>query len=843
MGDSNKDGRLSSELTTKIAALDAARPWVWQLRLNASEFDELETAVTAQSTDRLHGEQPWAAALLVYLAEWYKRRYQSGNSCPLLDARPDIKLETAWKTSSFAWKRLVYSDEGGNRRWLYSAYVLGGLAIRHELGRNDKLRFLKALCRIYHHDDYTLENIEDASRAISFRQSVKRHSLHDYMQEILNGKLPFNDEDLADGSEVNRFVTAMRTANDEVMRDKFRLEWVITNAPGYTTMSRTLRLWLRPEEVRGGLHQYLRYDRMSLWGIAHPEQLKSLKVGVRFLHGGNAVADVDWSHAPITFSNTGDEETGFVAVGVERFANCGDVPTAWFDSLAIVAMDNNGKEYELQREASPDLLQLWRIGGSVDQWTSLQNAQRETAVVFSGQWHLQIASTSEPVEFKPFRSKRHGKSEPWGWYLIYDKATLTSGDRELTLYNRQGYDRIATRLYHDTIHYKDGGYVKWIDEKYGDEELLPLIFGSDDVIARHFATKDDITRANPDEDTEIELLEYKQGAYFTEWTADSRPPYGKVTLRLTVKGRQLPNFEACYLPRLDGAQPIVRDFDNCAIRYATIGDNGSVTEAVKQDEIPLDFKPLHPTVSLHIGSAEVEVYRPTLIKEVYLGGKVINYLDDGEQLNLPVIYRRRTAIADFSRQGYRHYSCGNLAGLFAEPFINISGNPDKGMAALAAWEKGMRYPATALDALAPEFLYLVFGGTKNEKPADGEQFLFWNYAEGTEPIAVDYDDTAVRDRWGIIFQDLRNAKSLTCRFPLMNDTDTWAEEYDYISVPDCFRQAVKHNLYFFVFMPLRGLSKRDFEEQIRKPLLELRGGELTDEDLDGFERFAEEIIQ
>ena len=77
----------------------------------------------------------------------------------------------------------------------------------------------------------------------------------------------------------------------------------------------------------------------------------------------------------------------------------------------------------------------------------------------------------------------------------------------------------------------------------------------------------------------------------------------------------------------------------------------------------------------------------------------------------------------------------------------------------------------------------------------------------------------------------------------MNDTDTWAEEYDYISVPDCFRQAVKHNLYFFVFMPLRGLSKRDFEEQIRKPLLELRGGELTDEDLDGFERFAEEIIQ
>ena len=167
------------ELCIMNYELDPSAPWVWQLKLSASEFAELCAAVAAQSTARLHDEQPWAQALLVYLAEWYKRCYQSGNTCPLLDARPDIRLDTVWKTSGFAWKRLVYSDEGGNRRWLYSAYVLGGLAIRHELGRNDRLRFLKALCRIYHHEDYTLENLEDASRAVSFRDSIQRqHSLH-----------------------------------------------------------------------------------------------------------------------------------------------------------------------------------------------------------------------------------------------------------------------------------------------------------------------------------------------------------------------------------------------------------------------------------------------------------------------------------------------------------------------------------------------------------------------------------------------------------------------------------------------------------------------------------------
>ena len=841
MEDNGEDRRLNKELIERISSLEPASPWVWQLKLSESEFNELESAVSGQSTSILHEDENWAKALLVYVAEWYKRRYQSGNSCPLLEKRSDIKLENAWKSSGFAWKKLVYTDEGGKRRWLYSAYVLGGLAVRHELSRNDQLRFLKALCRIYHHEDYTLENLEDASRAVSFRDSIQRkHSLHHYMQEILNGKLPFNAEDLADSaSEVNRFVTAMKSANDEVMHDKFRFEWVITNTPGIAIMSRVLRLWLRPEEVRGGLHQYLRFDRMVLWGIKKPQALQSLKVGVRYLHGGDIVSDVNWNNASIVFTNTGEEETGFLAVGVERCAISKDVPTQPFDTILVVARDNNGKEYELQREKAPDLLQVWREVG--DRWSSLQNAQRDTAVLFSPDWHLKLDNTSEQVEHKPFRSPSHDNSEPWGWYPIYDKVTLTRGDEEITLYNRQGYDRIATHLYLDTIQYENGGYVNFTDS-YGDEELLPLIFGCADVIARHFATKDDITNAQPDEDTEIELIEYKQGAYYTEWTADNQPPFGKVTLRLTVKGRQLP-FAACYLPRLNGEHPIVRDFEQCAIRYATIGDDGNIMEQVVQDHIPMDYKPLKtPTISLHICNAEVKVYHPTLIKVVYLDENITCYLQDGEPLNLPYIFKRRVAIEDYSRQGYRRYNCNDLATVFAEPFINIVGNPNAGMAALVAWEvDNKRYPATMLDALAPDYLFITFGNPKGDGITEDERFCFWNYAEGTAPIAVAFDDNAARDRWGIIFHDLQGASALTCRFPLINDDDTWAEEYDDISEIDCFLQAVVHGVYFFLFMPLRNLDKSDYVDKIYRPLLELRGGTLTEQDLDGLQRFAEEF--
>ncbi|MBO4306668.1 MAG: hypothetical protein J5890_05725, partial [Clostridia bacterium] len=95
----------------------------------------------------------------------------------------------------------------------------------------------------------------------------------------------------------------MKTANDEVMQDKFRFEWVFINTPGIATMSRALRLCLRPEEVRGGLHQYLRFDRMVLWGIKKPQALTTLKVGVRFMLGGDIVSDVNWNNAPITFTN------------------------------------------------------------------------------------------------------------------------------------------------------------------------------------------------------------------------------------------------------------------------------------------------------------------------------------------------------------------------------------------------------------------------------------------------------------------------------------------------------------------------------------------------------------
>lgn len=265
-------------LQDKIESLDITVPYVWRLRLSEADFNEIETClkiiVDKEGVTAL-SKSDNAIMTISYMAEWYKRRYQSGNKCELTDG---INLEELWDNAGISKKRYLYKDENGSKRWLYSIYVLGGLAIQHELARNDNMKFLKGLCRIYHGENYTLENLDEASRAVAFRESIKRqHSLYEYMRQILNGTMPFHEDDLADaGSDVNRFVATVKAANDEILKVKFRFEWQVTFSPQYTCMTRRLNVWLKPEEVGGELHQYLRYDRVHLWGVANPEKLHKL---------------------------------------------------------------------------------------------------------------------------------------------------------------------------------------------------------------------------------------------------------------------------------------------------------------------------------------------------------------------------------------------------------------------------------------------------------------------------------------------------------------------------------------------------------------------------------------
>lgn len=834
-------------LQEKIEALDITLPYVWRLKLSEADFNDIEAHVKVivekEGVSALEKSDN-AIMTIAYMAEWYKRKYHSGNKCELTVG---IDLKTLWENAGISKKRYLYIDENGNKRWLYSIYVLGGLAIQHELSRNDNMKFLKGLCRIYHGENYTIENLEEADRAVAFRESIKRqHSLYEYIRQILNGEMPFNEDDLADASsDVNRFVDAVKAANDEIMKVKFRFEWQVTFSPQYTSMTRRLNVWLKPEEVGGGLHQYLRYDRVHLWGIAKPEKQRKLYIFIRFKRNDEVVEPSTMDKPIITYLNTGQADTGFVAFGVERCAQCKHVPTSKFDSIEIVAQDEDGKEYIAQTEVAREYLQLWRNVSYGDTWTSTQNAQKETALLFSNCCALKDKSVSNDLYRQSFRDQVFGKGETWNWFYIYDSVTfIDEKGKEITLYNRIGYDQITTRLYSNTIHYVNGGKVNHYfiedpeeSDNYDIEEL-PLIFGIDDVIVRHFATKDDILNAHPDEECMAEMVEFKQSnGRYLKWTLNDEPSYGEVQLKVTVKGRIFP-FTVMFIPRLDENNTIQRDFETTSIRYRKT-DN---TVAIIQDNIPEDNVVLSPTVSVRFGEkdnyCEVNVYRPTLVKEVMLDGVIINYKHGEDKVILPYIFKNRVQVNDFSIHGYQSYECKNLGNIYDSRFIHIEGNPSTGVAALSAWKNNLHYDGKLLDPVCPDCITVCFGSEENKGNWEGTEALLWNYDQNKEP---EITDPTILPDFGVIFQNLSKSKYLTCNYPIKNDNNVWKLKKINSSKIKCFEVANDYGIYFFILKPLFNLTTDTLVSQLYKPLLEARKGQLSEKDKDGLIRLGEEL--
>ncbi len=833
MGNNAKERKLSPALRHKIDSLDKARPYVWRLRLTEADFQELESCLEDSVAD--HGgscthllSTDCAMTVVTYLAEWYKRRYQSGETACVLHLDSE-QLKELWNATGLNQQVFLYRDESGNRRWLYSLYVLGGLAIRHELSRPDSMRFLRGLCRIYHGENFTLENLDDVGRAASFRESIRRkHSLYEYMLTLLSDG--FGE---GDGDEERRFIEAVKKANDEVLRQKFRLEWLVSHLPNERVMHRSLRLWLCPEEVGGGLYQYLRYDRVHLWGVPFPEKQQSLRIAVGFYDGCTEVCAPNWNHPLITYSNTGSADCGFVSWGIERSVTLRHVPTQPFTKIVIYVKTEDEITYIAGQENAADFMQLWQTDDMV--WSSRQNAQHATALLWAPTCHLKIGPAAQgQVHLAAFVDGQQ-RSEEWGWFYIYDNVIIVdANNKEHAFYNRNGYDQIYTRRYENIIEYTEGGLIRrcYEDEDGEDDELLPLVYSRHDVLVRHFDTKDAISDARVSEEGEAELMEWKQdNGYYTPWTDAEQPPFGRVSLRISIKG-QTRALSVAYLPGLEGEQPIVRDFENKRILYKSIEGNQMVVE----DDIQQNGIPLEATLKIKVAKAdeyyELPTYRPTLQKEICIGNKVVSYMEG--QVVLPYILKQEVTLRDFNEDGFRSYDCSQLTGIY--PIIKQQ------VSVYQFWEDGYALPATALDATAPKCLLLSLGASGEDIP-EGLDFYQWDYDKEREPWKVKY--SAEPERNTLVFQSLAQLNKELVNLPVKRNF--FAFKYRTVVVKkmslfNCFEVAARHRLYFFALEPMtQQHDKGVWRTEIYEPLMDKRSGQLSECDIFALQRLAEEM--
>ena len=837
-------------LLDKISQFNPYRPYVWEMKITGDEFCSLEKDLRGYTPDASKKED--ALKILVYVAEWYKRRYTNRAKKDYQKTfggkKPD--LETVWKTLGID-EKYLYRGENGQKLYLYSTFILSGLAVKFERQKNEK-PFLRALCRVYNNEDESFDRIVDSNYSIAFKESIaKGHCLRDFLEAIIISQdnvdaLPFAKEDYNNpDTEVALLITLIKEINSDIKKTKFRIEWIVTSVPGDDLIARRLRIWLNPEE-KGKLHQLLHIDRLKKWGFAEPENMCYVRLGVRYWNGNNVIKEPDFHHPDLYYRNTGDASIGFICEKAD-YANCNNVPILFFDKVQLITWNEDGTELPVpvQEEfVDFDTMQLYRLEAGEDDWTSRVSNQKETALLFSDKWIIAEGSVEQLFERKTFYNRKIGEGESISWCYIHASVTIENETDKRTYYNRQGYDHIMARLYNDTIDYNADGKVLLhsSDDEDSPETVTPisLIFGKQDIIVFHTETKDD--EDDTCEKTEIELYEFKRNGKYLPWTEIESPHYGYVELRLTVKGKQL-FFSVFYLPK-----PIERDLEANTIYYyynteaLVYEDKIDIQDAIDRRQV------LEPTVLLNIGTkasfVSVPVYRPLKLREIIYDNRIFDYVKDGAY-ELPYILHNHIVLHSYGENGYKEYNCAFLTGVHKLIKEKRPNNPNAAWASSAAWEKGDTYKASDIDVNAPNFL-MVKIGERLQKELNKEEFYFWDYDQNHPLVKMPRRGVTAPDDWGVVFQSNKRNRTGKNFYPLYNEEDDdifdddSEDHFENVSIIQCFKIAIEHELYFFTLTPLKNLSEEEFNKQLLLPILKEYDGTPPPEICNGLMRFVEE---
>ena len=839
---------MTESLKQRLLSIDRFKPYVWKMRLTEDEYCELQAYVK----ENFHIDRENAILAIIYIAEWYKREYDGNVANPL----ENISAENLWETSQFDKSTYVYKTNN-THRWLESIFMLGGLPMNYILHRNDT-KLLKALCYLYKDENASLEDDKDIinnigkGKAISFQESIHQyHSLYHLLKTLLLGDATevYAQEDLSDESSLaNQFIKAVKSAYDEVMREKFRLEWIIEYDPSSPYIRRMLRLWLRPEEM-GGLHQYLRFERASSWGFPSLMRQRVLRVSLQFKNGNNIVGNDDTRRTILTFENSGQDDTGFEATGSVPWAILRTLPTVPFDRINVIITDDEGRPYEVQHfDCKLKYMQLWAMVNEVNRWSDTCNSQSETAVIFSNYYEIK---GEEPAS-KPFYDKTNGITEPWNFAIITDHVELLHGSKTvITLWNRHGYIQFTPKLYNSVLRYK-AGKVRYMYNEDPDiytepetEEWYPVVFQRSDIKAYHFATRD--LKDQPDI-LDIQKIEFKpfnapNTEEYQEWTDDSQPCYGRLKLRLTIKNDEK-IYPILYLPSMlehDSDAPIIRDFENSRLHY--VDETNKIVQT--KVDVPMDKVPLSICKQLRVWGneqefVELDAILPTMVKEIYFDGKITRYLQDGEEFVLPYLLRNRISIHDYNKEGYTEYECFNVGVMTEKGSIQQWKDPDFHLITQSA------------SVAIPNYLHLSYGIPKNI--GNINKMMYWDYSEDNSPIEVDlpYNDMA---EYSILFQDMRHVNdNLDCIPPETKNErsdEDWDSDWDLDDVQEenckqnttllrCYDIASKYKTYYFIFNPLFNMTCDEFVNDICIPLKRRHDGSLTEEDMQNLMRCATE---
>ena len=834
-----------NSLEKKLKKFDPKRPYIWELKITEKEFIALEDHIRPLSLDASNKTD--ALRIVTYMAEWYKRRYtnssKQGYQAAFGNKSPN--LEAAWETLGID-KEYLYTGESDQKLYTYSTFILGGLAIKFELQKNEK-PFLKGLCRIYNNEDESFDRITDSNHSIAFKKSItSKRCLYDFLDAIItarenNEMLPFSAEDINDtASQINNLVELIKNINAEIRKSKFRFEWIIKNPSDENIIVRTLRLWLNPEE-KGKLHHLLKTDRLKLWGFKKPEGMRYIEIGMRFLrdeHEVKTIKDIMY------YRNTGDPEIGFIAE-YPNYAICNNIPTYQFNKIQIISWED-GVELTrpiLEESVDFDVIQLYREEKHGDTWTSRVDTDKETALLFSENWNLSADSVYKEYKVKKYYSRKCGEGDRCRWSIVPTSMSITHGTEVRTYYNRQGTVHLIPWLDKDTIQYNQEGKVNVY--RYENEELIEtplfLIFNKTDISAMKMENDDENLTVHF-EGLEIDLYEFKdlESGRYNIWSDDNLPQPGYNKLRLKIKD-QYHIVEIFYVPDI-----IKRNLDNQSISYFCYNNdkktNHCISDKDRVAEAISNKTKIEPTITIDISAqiseniisyAKIPVYRPARLREISHYGRPYLYTNNGKVL-IPYILRYGIEINEFGEWGHKRYAGKDSRNIYKE----------------LQREGGMYKEINNIelsDTTLPENVYYII--QKNITNDSRLKYLYWNFAEGTRPTQVKDPENWKMEGGSVLFQKQeRVSEKMRCEYKERTSNPFARNSNPIENTLNIFLIAVEFNQYFFHFEPLRnfanGLSngRRDFWKELYEPLKTERNHVLTDKDKDELLRFTDEFL-
>ncbi|MBR4392115.1 MAG: hypothetical protein IKT08_08450, partial [Bacteroidales bacterium] len=522
--------------------------YTWQWNFSIDEYNNLKVLLknhAAVLKDVIRNNKTCCKLLQLYVSEWYKRDYngydKQGNAFSIIGV-PYLAEDICKVLLDDTENRVYWSntDDNGNkcgqREWLYTIYVNGGLPL-HYLLNTENNRFRKTIEDIIESNaestDYMSDELEDLCNNQVVNQSYKaKASIYNFIQEyVIRGKLAI------EGFE--EYAKLIREKNDNALKKKFEVRYKVFKTDRNFQLIPQLFLKSEPNGVRYSISQ----ERLTAWGLPSIDN----KIHVKITSNDKLI----WS---------------------KDFYKClrGDYITSAKNDLFDLWLDNNTRcldkwevfvgEHKVSKLALKNSLeehgyvQLYSVNGY--SWSSqAPNNYNYSAVLFDRNQEISLNEDGETI------ITINGEQLPWGWKQIKDQLQFTINGTLVTLYEKAGIIEVKPKKQHELskfiVNNPNGLVLLTENEKPSFEFVL---------------TKKGIYGEPVPEaiDKNQLLLKYRRGSTedFTEWYDNSCYKLGYFQCQVSIKAKEKSKTIDCFaLPKWSETNKKLIDNENLTTSF------------------------------------------------------------------------------------------------------------------------------------------------------------------------------------------------------------------------------------------------------------------------------------